>query len=357
MDVRRDCLHFRGDAPCIPHKENGVHCKGCPEFLLREGRILLIKLGAAGDVLRTTPLLHPLMKDHPRHRLTWLTHYPELVPSVVHDRRRFDAASVLWARNTLFDIVLNLDKDPEACALASEVRTAARHGFVLGPDGFCSPTSRPGARAKFLTGIFDDVSRENALSYPQEIFSICGWGFTGEEYILDRPETPPSIDVPAGRAVVGLNTGCGDRWTSRLWPEEHWSALAGMLREAGFGVLLLGGPDEDALNRRLVDATGASYPGAFPLRDFIGVVDRCDIVVSVVTMAMHLAIGLHKRLVLLNNIFNPAEFELYGRGEILAPEKECRCYFRPRCRESEPCLPTLLPETVRDAVLRQAEAL
>ncbi len=41
-------------------------------------------------------------------------------------------------------------------------------------------------------------------------------------------------------------------------------------------------------------ASGAHYPGHFDLRTFIGLVDRCDVVVSAVTMAMHLAIGLRQ---------------------------------------------------------------
>ena len=36
-----------------------------------------------------------------------------------------------------------------------------------------------------------------------------------------------------------------------------------------------------------------------------------DLVVTAVTMAMHIALGLGKKLVLFNNIFNPHEFELY----------------------------------------------
>ena len=360
MELRRDCLHFRGDVPCTPHKERGLHCADCPEFVRREGRILIVKLGAAGDVVRTTPLLHPLGRDFPRHRITWLTDYPDLVPSSVPDRIRFDAASVLWARGTRFDLVINLDKDPEACALASAVDADRRLGFVLGDDGFCAPSDDPAGReaaaAKILTGVFDDANQANDLSYPREIFAVCGYAFAGEEYVLDRPATPPAIEVPEGRAVVGMNTGCGGRWTTRLWPEAHWTALARSLREAGYGVLLLGGPEEHDLNIRLAAATGAAYPGLFPLGDFVGVMDRCDVVVSAVTMAMHLAIGLGKPLVLFNNIFNPTEFELYGRGEILAPAKACGCFFAPRCREPEPCMPTLSPETVHAAVVRQAGA-
>ncbi|HPF36025.1 glycosyltransferase family 9 protein [bacterium] len=356
MEIRRDCLHFRGDVPCAPHKERGRHCADCPEHVSAAGRILLIKLGAAGDVVRTTPLLAPLRARYPHHRLTWLTDFPDLVPRSVADRRRFDAASVLWARNTRFDVVLNLDKDPHACALATEVDAEVTRGFLLGDDGLCRPADDGAALAKFRTGVFDDVNRANTLSYPQEIFAICGFEFAGEPYELDRPDTPPVIALPQGRPLVGLNTGCGGRWTSRLWPEERWIALTRLLQDDGLGVVLLGGPEEHARNERLAAATGAAYPGTFPLRDFIGVMDRCQVVVSAVTMAMHLAIGLGKELVLFNNIFNPAEFELYGRGEIVSPDQRCRCFFAPRCRESVPCMSTLRPEAVREAVHRRLGA-
>ena len=180
------------------------------------------------------------------------------------------------------------------------------------------------------------------LSYPQEIFAICGYEFAGEPYVLDRPRPGAGVRPAAGaRPPVGLNTGCGGRWTSRLWPEEHWADLAHDLQDAGLAVVLLGGPDEDERNRRLATATGARYPGHFDLPTFIGLVDRCDLVVTAVTMAMHMALGLGKRLVLFNNIFNPHEFELYGRGEILGPRQECTCFFQPRCTNASFCLETL----------------
>ena len=119
---------------------------------------------------------------------------------------------------------------------------------------------------------------------------------------------------------------------------------------AGYAVVLLGGPQEDARNRRLADATGACYPGHFDLTTFIGLMDRCDLVVSAVTMAMHLALGLGKKLVLFNNIFNPHEFELYGRGVILAPRQKCTCFFQPRCTNESFCMETLEPADVAGAV-------
>jgi heptosyltransferase-2 len=67
-------------------------------------------------------------------------------------------------------------------------------------------------------------------------------------------------------------------------------------------------------------------------------------------MAMHIALGLGKKLVLFNNIFNPHEFELYSRGVILAPEQECTCFFAPRCHNDNFCMETLRPATVHRTV-------
>jgi len=350
MDYRSDCFHFRGHVPCAPHKREGVHCDGCRHFVTRAGRILLIKLGAAGDVVRTTPLLRPLLRDYPHHALTWVSYYPELVPALVPDNLRFDSATSLWVRNTTWDIVINLDKDREACALAREAQARQKHGFILGDDGLCHPVDNAAARAKYLTGLFDDVSQACRLSYLEEIFAICGYTFAAEEYIVDRPDPAPRFDLPAGRAVVGLNSGCGGRWPSRLWPEKYWADLARSLRDDGYGVVLLGGPAEHERNTRLATETGAGYPGHFDLRTFIGLMDRCDLIVSAVTMAMHLALGLGKKLVLLNNIFNRHEFELYGRGVIVEPQQRCGCFFQPRCTQERFCLETLPPASVVAAV-------
>ncbi|MFH1845415.1 MAG: glycosyltransferase family 9 protein [bacterium] len=366
MEYRPDCFHFRGHIPCRPHKEHGVHCQDCPEFVARTGRILLIKLGAAGDVIRTTPLLSPLQRDYPHHVISWLTYSPELLPAQVDDPLPFDAASLMWARNTEFDLVINLDKDREACALAREVTARRRLGFTLDfRDGLCRPVTElrdqegPAkgggihvgpATKKFLTGLFDDVNQACGLSYLQEIFAICGYEFAGEEYLLDRPQPTPAFELPDREILVGLNSGCGGRWTSRLWPEPYWRELAEQLQQDGYGVVFLGGPDEDDKNRKLAAATGAAYPGHFDLRTFIGLMDRCTLVVTAVTMAMHIALGLGKKLVLFNNIFNPHEFELYGRGTILAPEQPCTCFFQPRCSNEKFCLETLRPESVRAAV-------
>lgn len=347
-----DCIHFRGDIPCRPHKDHGVHCDGCSHYRRRRGRILIIKLGATGDVLRTTPLLEALAERYPDHEVWWVTLTPEVLPSRVHVRLRFDHQSILTIAETSFDIAINLDKDPPACALMAKVRAEERFGYTW-VNGRPAPVDERSV-GKFLTGLFDDVNKSNTLSYPEEILGICGFPWKGQEYVMDEPGPSP-LTLPEGRGgVVGLNTGCGERWLAREWPLEYWERLIGLLQEAGFRVILLGGPTEHERNLGLKARTGAIYEGTYPYRDFFAVVRQCDVVVTAVTMALHAAIGLRRRVVLFNNIFNPNEFELYGRGILLQPPVPCHCYFKHQCtHDAYSCMELLEPETVAHAVAAQ----
>lgn len=359
---KADCRHFRGDIPCRPHKQEGVHCADCSHYDPTDRNILIIKLGAIGDVIRTTPLLHRLRKEYPGARIWWLTQAPEVLPPTVDIKLRFDMASVISLLAVNFDVVINLDKDREACAILDRLEASVKKGFTI-RNGICAPIDGD-AEHKFLTGIFDDLNKNNTRHYVEEMFEICGYEWRGEEYILEAEEefdlvaaaTRLGLVLDTSRPIIGLNTGCGGRWTSRLWPEEHWRRLARELIDHGMQPLFLGGAQEHEKNDRMARRSGGLYLGHFPLKTFIALMNKCDVIVSAVTMAMHIAIGLHKPLVLFNNIFNPHEFELYGRGEILEPSKECTCFFQPTCRRDDyRCMDHLEVDRVLAAVESWAE--
>ena len=356
LQLHTDCLHFKGDVPCKPHKIHGVHCNGCTHYAPRKGRILIIKLGAAGDVIRTTVILEPLAAAYPDHEIWWVSLTPELIPSSVHKRLKLSPESLLALQHTTFDVVINLDKDLHACALMASVTATKQFGFTL-RDGTPSPVNAL-AEHKFVTGVFDDVNQQNTLNYPQEIIEICGLSYERQEYQMDQPGPSP-LTLPGGTGVVvGLNTGCGERWIAREWPIESWITLINGLMERGYRVVLLGGPSEHERNVDLSTRTGATYKGTYPLKDFLAVVNTCDVVVTAVTMAMHVAIGLRKQLVLMNNIFNKHEFDLYDRGVLLEPEKACTCFFQYDCTRTDyRCMDHLHPQTLLDAVEARAAYL
>ena len=207
------------------------------------------------------------------------------------------------------------------------------------------------AEHKFSTGLFDDVSKQNQKSYVKEIFEMVGWDFQGEEYVFNNHQDKGfQWDFNKNSKLIGLNTGCGDRWTTRLWPDNHWIELIKLLKSNGYEPVLLGGEQEHLKNTMLSKETGALYLGHFSLPKFINLMYQMDVIVTQVTMAMHISVALQKKMVLMNNIFNPYEFELYGRGEIISPSKTCECYFNGTCKFGESCMKDLAPESVLSAV-------
>lgn len=353
-DLKTDCRFFKGDIPCLPSKLHGVYCNNCNFYKQTKEKILIIKLGAAGDVIRTTPLLYPLKKLYPDSFIYWLTYYPDLIPqynkdhdNVIADKIcEFSLQNVLYLKEIDFDLLINLDKDNEAISLTNSISAKEKLGYTI-KNGLCYPLTN-GSSSKYLTGLFDDASKRNTKSYLSEIFEVCGFKFNKEKYILNIDDTfSIDWDINKNNTVVGLNTGCGSRWTSRLWKDEYWIELINILTANNYEVILLGGEQEDNKNKFYKQHTQAKYFGCYNLKTFINLVNKCDVIVTQVTMALHIAIGLQKKVILLNNIFNKNEFELYDKGVIIEPNKVCKCYYSPICtNEKYKCMDYLLPKTV-----------
>ena len=190
-------------------------------------------------------------------------------------------------------------------------------------------------------------NQQNRRSYIEEIFEITGLKYNREEYWLRQSTDSALLDaerlLPGDGVRVGLNTGAGGRWPTRLWPAASWRELIRLLLQAGVQPVILGGPEEESLNSNLARATGARRPGAQPMDVFYALVQRCSCLVTSVTQAMHLAIGARAPLVLFNNIFNRHEFELYDRGVVIEPPVPCDCFYSPVCRTGRDCINEISP--------------
>jgi heptosyltransferase-2 len=378
--VKYDCRHFEGHIPCKPNKLYDMQCDDCSHYdasksaitvlgtkkaLLQEifkicnftkqnleeipkiqtqaTRILFIKLGAIGDVIRTTPLLEKYKKEYGNCHFSWITYSPQVVPKDEVDIiYKWDASSVSVVANQEFDIAINLDKDKEACMLLSHVEAREKFGFIW-EDGHIN-TATDKAEHKLITGIFDHISKRNFKNYLEEIFEICHFDFSGEEYMINLNQNLSDDwekkfkKLAEDKTIIGLNTGCGLRWKTRLWPPEYWVEFIKDLEKQGYFCLLMGGPDEDEMNKYYEKETNATYLGTFSLEEFIAITNNIDIIVTPVSMMMHIALALKKQLMLFHNIFNIHEFELYGRGIIIEPTSGCDCYFGNSCKREKSCM-------------------
>lgn len=368
MNYRLDCRHYTGYKPCGC---SPLCADGCTAYEPRGRHILILKLGAMGDVLRTTPLLRALRRLHSPCYITWLT-LPESEPLLRHnpfvDRLLvwgLDAALQVQAEK--FDLLLNFEKEGRALALDALTHAGGKRGFALSPAGTLGIHNDASSYALRL-GVDDELKfRSNLKTMPEILFEMAEVPYGREEYVLELSPGAKAFGrrfaeshglAAEKRPIVGLNTGCGAVFATKQWPLENFARLVALLHErGGCRVLLLGGERERTMNAELLRRAPA---GALletgcgnSLDEFSGLVDLCDLVVSSDSLAMHLAIGLRKEVVALLGSTSVAEIELYGRGEILTSGRDCSPCFRKSCDHKPNCMDDLAAKPVAEAIGRR----
>ena len=266
--------------------------------------ILIIKLGAAGDVVRTTPLLRRL-----QGAVTWVT---AAKSAVLLQRLEREVRCIFWEQRHLaadadYDLVINLEDDHESSAFAQEIRFQRLFGAHLDSHGALRYTDD--SRRWFDLSLISTFGREkadhlklrNRRTYPEMIFEGLGFSFMGETYLLPEPvETGLSGDV-----AIAPEAG-------PVWPMKNWAYYDQLKREleaVGLTVNVL--PQRPSLLEHLCDVRN----------------HRC--LVSGDSLPMHLALGSGTRCVTLFNCTSPWEIHDYGvQKQIVSPLLEEFFYKR-----------------------------
>ncbi len=321
-------------------------------------KILLVKLGALGDVLRTTPLLEGLRKTHPQCHITWLVDPRNR--AVLERNPRINRLESLAPGNQdwnklRYDVVINLDKEPEALEALENTKASLKMGFGRTRDGKVCPVNALSEYA-YRLGVDDDLKfRINKKTYQEISFEQVGLRFQKEEYSF-FPDTASLAKAegalrergfdPGSKKtrVIGINTGSGNRFAGKKLPREHLVSLAKKLHEdLGAVVFLLGGEDEVERNRWI--AKNSAVPvvdtGSHPIEIFSGIVNACDLVITGDTTAMHVAIAGKVPVVAYFASTCAAEIELYGRGRKIVSTIVCSPCYKRDCPIDEQCMQEL----------------
>ena len=366
-EIAFDCRFFVGDRPCSWHKSTGVLCT-CDHYQRVEERLLVIKLDAMGDVLRTTSLLPALAEKHPKASIAWITRR-ESRPLL--ERNPYIAEIIDYGEDALlqlrvrgFDRVINLDAGKTSAALAAAANATKKDGFVLDPRGYVQATNAA-ARTWLEMGVFDDLKRQGTKTYQDMMADITGLSGSPHRYVLHLTDEEreqgkahlQKLGVDFSRPVVGLNTGAGRRWELKQWREEGYLELIERIaarRPAQF--VLLGGPEERDRHQRLISRSKVPLIDAGcdnPVRRFASLVGACQLVITGDTLAMHLALALNRRTIVLFGPTSAAEIEMYGLGEKVVPSMECLSCYKPKCDFVPNCMDLITTDMVEAAVERQ----
>jgi len=266
--------------------------------------ILIIKLNATGDVVRTTPLLRRL----PGH-VTWITDQRNLVllngsTSTVRcfaweDRER--------ALDRNYDLVISLEDEQEVAAFAANVRCTRLFGAYMNGGEVAAYTED--SRRWFdlsLISVYgraraDELKLQNRRTYQELIFEGLGLPFEGDTYVLPAP-LPTDLSGDVAIAPVA-----GPVWPMKNW--AYYDELKLKLEAAGLRVNVL--PRRPSMLEHMGDVKN----------------HRC--LVGGDSLPMHLALGMGVPCVTIFNCTSPWEIHDYGiQTKLISPVLERFFYQR-----------------------------
>ena len=289
--------------------------------------ILIIKLGATGDVVRTTPLLRRL--DGVFSWITAAVNLP-LLQGIDCDLRCASWENRYTFADTAYDLVINLEDEVETSLFAQQLKFKQIFGAYITGGKLTYTADSSGWFDLSLISTHgpqeaDRLKLANRRTYQELIFGGLGFNFAGEEYCLPQPQ--------AGglKGDLAISATAGSVWPMKKW--AYYEQLQHELESRGVKVNVLN--KRPSLLEHLADVQG----------------HRC--LISGDSLPMHLALGSGVRCVSIFTCTSPWEIYSYGLQEkIISPLLQEFFYKRgyyPRATEAIPV------ESVVNAVIRQLD--
>jgi len=310
--------------------------------LTARDRVLLVRLGAVGDVLRTLPALHLIRTAYPSIHLAWIVEdlsrdliegHPEVDEVIRFPRGEprgggSRPASLLQALAGLrrdlrargFTVALDFQGSLKSGILAWLSSAPRRVGFAPGHSrelSFLLTNEWVRPASWWLNRVERNLVMAEALGAPgDEITMIlperAGEGARAEAILRDA--------APGGEPVVLLSPGTSLRQRYKRWPADHFARLAALLRRSlGAAPLVTWGPGEEPLARVVVggSAGAARLAPAIPLRLLAALLRRSALFIGADSGPMHLAWGVGCPVVALFGRTDPRLNAPLGDGHVV----------------------------------------
>jgi len=314
--------------------------------------ILVIKLGAIGDVIRTTAMLPGLKEKYKNCRIDWVTKkesFNILKNNGLINKIFLIENDVEKIKNNGYDLIINLDDDNEACKMACEIAHKDVIGAYLdnGKKKYTQNSSLwfdMGMISKFGKKKADELKAKNKKTYQEVMYNILGLEYNKQEPILKLSNKELEFgkkfaernNIKSNDLIVGINTGAGGRWQDKKLSIEETALLIDTLNNKmpDARLLLFGGPEEKERNEKIKKAIKSKIIDAGcdnSLMEFASLVNLCSILITSDSLALHIGTGLRKKIVSFYYPTSAAEIEDYGRGIKIIGKGKDYCSYKGKC--------------------------
>lgn len=339
-------------------------------------RVLIVRLGALGDVVHAIPVAAALRRAYPHARIDWLVSAKhreilDLVPVidrrlVVNDRGDASGGTSLLAavrelRRARYDIAIDLQGLIKS-ALLARLSGAPR---VL---GFSASYAREGVARLFYTdvhdpgrgGLYDPRETRHVVDINLGVLALVGITAVRAEFPLETPSSAAArtiVEQTGGRYAL-LNPGAA--WPNKRWPPDRLAAVAVELRERhGVASVVLWGPGEESLAGEVVAAArgAAVLSPKTTVGDLVAMARGAALMVSGDTGPTHIAAAVGTPIVGLYGPTRPVRNGPMSPLDItVSRDAICQCHHLRRCRLARMCLLDIAADEVIAAVERRLAA-
>jgi len=256
-------------------------------------RILVSRIRRIGDVILSLPVLDALHARFPDAEIDYLAEEEPAQAVVGHPaiRRVLHFRPGSWPglpgppdllarlRRARYDWAIDLYGNPRSAILIGWTGAPVRVGLPRA------------SRRRFFTHVApnppDPVSAVERHLLALVPLGVPAAGRTPRIH-LSEGERIAGLEVlaralPSGGPRIGLHVG--NRWPAKRWPEERFQALLRGISKLGARSVVLAGPGEEGLARRVASGGGsarAAQPvlSGLPLREYVAAVAALDVLVT-----------------------------------------------------------------------------
>jgi lipopolysaccharide heptosyltransferase I len=321
-------------------------------------RVLIVRLGALGDVVHAIPVAAALRRAHPDARIDWLVSAKhreilDLVPVVdrrlvINDRSGARGGAglvdaVRELRRARYDVAIDLQGLIKSALLA---RASGARRVV----GFTASYARERAARLFYTdahdpgrgGLYDPRETRHVADINLGILETLGVRNRAREFPIDEVASDAARRVrdETGNRYAVLNPGAA--WPNKRWPPDRLAAIARHLRDRhALSSIVLWGPGEEALAGEVVAASNgaALLSPRTTIADLVALARGAAVMVSGDTGPTHIAAAVGTPLVGIYGPTRPARNGPMSPLDItVSRDTICECHHLRRCRLERMCL-------------------
>lgn len=297
-------------------------------------RILVVRLGAMGDVVAALPAVASLKHSIAHSKITWaiepkwsalLTGNPYIDSVMLVDRRTLSGFRAAWRelRAAGFDLAV----DFQGLIKSALVAAIARPERIF---GFSAAIARESAASWFYSTKVQ-IRSQHAVERNLDLAAAAGASNILRTFPL--PPGAPEGRLPEGDFVLASPLA---GWGAKQWPLDYYSAIAARLRQCGLPLVL-----------------NASVPVHAPgcethvsgLNGLIHATRRAAAVIGLDSGPMHLAAALGKPGVAIFGPTDPARNGPYGGTFTVLRSPGAATSYR-RTPEPAPSMRAILPDQV-----------